>query len=74
MAPKIDVNFFKRAQRGLYAGKQRLTGHHVSPSKRQCVVVVGRRCVSVCLSVPLRAAALAHNNPRSPPPLPLPAA
>jgi hypothetical protein len=36
MAPKIiDINFFKRAQRGLYAGKTRLTGFHVSPSKRQ---------------------------------------
>lgn len=34
MPPKVDVNTFKQAQRGLYAGKTRLTGNHVSPSKR----------------------------------------
>jgi hypothetical protein len=27
--------WFKRALRGLYAGKTRLSGNHVSPSKRQ---------------------------------------
>lgn len=29
------VHVFKRAQRGLYAGRTRLSGNHVSPSKRQ---------------------------------------
>lgn len=32
-----DTLVFKRAQRGLYAGKTRLSGNHISPSKRQCV-------------------------------------
>jgi ribosomal protein L28 len=32
------TRWFLRAQRGLFAGKQRLSGNHVSPSKRQCVV------------------------------------
>ena len=29
--------WFKRAQRGLFAGKTRMSGNHVSASKRQCV-------------------------------------
>jgi hypothetical protein len=33
--PGPDAKWFKRAQRGLFAGKMRLTGNHVSPSKRQ---------------------------------------
>lgn len=28
---------FKRAQRGLYAGKERITGNNVSFSERKCV-------------------------------------
>jgi ribosomal protein L28 len=31
------VQWFKRSQRGLYAGRTRLAGNHVSPSKAQCV-------------------------------------
>jgi hypothetical protein len=31
------VLWFKRSQRGLFAGRTRLSGNHVSPSKAQCV-------------------------------------
>jgi len=33
------VLWFKRSQRGLFAGRTRLSGNHVSPSKAQCVFV-----------------------------------
>ena len=36
------VQWFKRSQSGLYAGKQRLAGNTISPSKRQCVVCLAR--------------------------------
>ena len=34
-ARAVDPRWFKQAQRGLYAGKERLSGNHVSASKRQ---------------------------------------
>ena len=33
--PINNPHIFKRAQRGLYGGKNRLTGHTISASKRQ---------------------------------------
>jgi len=34
MPPTRVVQWFKRSQAGLFAGKTRLTGNHISPSKR----------------------------------------
>lgn len=39
-----SVQWFKRSQRGLFAGKQRLTGNTVSPSKQQYVHTRCARC------------------------------
>ena len=37
------VLWFKRSQRGLFAGRTRLSGNHVSPSKAQCVFLAPSR-------------------------------
>lgn len=50
MTPKTNPNYFKRAQRGLFAGKQRGTGNKVSFSNRK-YVHHGTTAVLCCASL-----------------------
>ena len=53
MTPKTNPNYFKRAQRGLFAGKQRGTGNKVSFSNRKYVQHnTTQHCALLCKSEP----------------------